>query len=63
MPQPVAPRVDCNAGPAETLPPIPPLVEMDVWAVAVMGIYQREVGKRHAEHQCIAHLRTQGVIQ
>lgn len=62
-PPPAPPRIDCQAGPAALLPPIPPLVEMDVWAAAVIGIYQGEVTKRQAEHACLDQLRDKGVIR
>lgn len=62
-PPPPPPVVDCDAGPAAPLPPIPPLVEMDVWAAAVIGIFQGEVTKRHAEHECMDKLRAKGVIR
>jgi len=62
-PSPAPPRIDCNAGPAATLPPIPPLVEMDVWASAVIGIYTAEVTKRGKEHKCLDDYRAKGVIR
>lgn len=62
-PPPAQPRIDCDAGPAATLPPIPPLVEMDVWAATVMGLYQGEVTKRHSEHACLDDYRAKGVIR
>jgi hypothetical protein len=36
---------------------------MDVWASAVIGIYQGEVTKRQKEHACMAEYRAKGVIQ
>ena len=60
---PTPPRVSCNAGPAATIPPIPPLAEMDEWAVRTMGVFEREVRKRAAEHKCIDDLKARGVLQ
>lgn len=59
---PTPPLVACEAGPAETIPPIPDLWGMDAWAAEVLGIIEREYIKRGAEHACLANLRTQGVI-
>ena len=44
-------------------PPIPPLWEMDQWAVEVMMIFEAEAIKRAAEHACLAKLRAAGVIR
>lgn len=60
---PTPPRVACEAGPAAQIPPIPPLWEMDQWAVEVMMIFEAEVTKRAAEHACLAKLRAAGVIR
>lgn len=36
---------------------------MDVWAAAVIGIYQGEVTKRAGEHACMDDYRRKGVIR
>ena len=57
------PLVQCQAGPASQLPPIPDLAHMDEWAIEAMGIFQSEVERRMAEHACMADLRKRGVIR
>lgn len=60
---PTPPRVDCEAGPSQPLPPVPPLWWMDTWAIEVMGIVEAEYSKRAQEHACIARLKKDGVIR
>lgn len=65
MPPPTQPPpvIDCYAGPLNLLPPIPQLVEMDVWAIAVMGVYADAATKYMAENACLDALRAKGVIR
>lgn len=60
---PPPPRIDCDAGPSPTIPPVPPLAEMDAWAAVVMGVYQVEVTLRTREHKCLNDYRAKGVIR
>lgn len=62
--EPTPPRVNCNAGPASEIPPIPAdPVEEAVWIVRVLGLYEAEVTKRRLEHQCLDELRANNVIR
>lgn len=36
---------------------------MDVWAVAVMGVFADAATKYNAEHECLDALRAKGVIR
>ncbi len=66
------PVVTCDqTQPAALIPPLPPaatpaaqmLQAMDAWALQMIGIYQREVTTRQAEHTCTRKLRGAGVIR
>lgn len=58
------PVVDCEAGPASLIPPLPddPAAEAE-WIVTVLGLYEGEVTKRKAVRQCLADLQAKGVIR
>ena len=60
---PMAPRVSCDAGPAEQIPPVPALAGIAEWAVQVMGLYQSEVTKRAGVRKCLSDMRAAGVIR
>lgn len=60
---PMPPRVACDMPPMATLPPIPALAWMDVWALQVMGLYEGEAAKRAAQGACMTKLRADGVIR
>lgn len=64
--------VSCDqTQPAAVIPRLPPITTppeqmlqaMDAWALQMMGIYQREITTRQAEHTCMRTLRSKGVIQ
>ena len=57
------PRVDCQRTPPAQVPPIPPLSQMDEWALSVMAIVEAERTKWQAEQDCMARLRKDGVIR
>ena len=58
------PRVDCEAGPASLIPPIPARQAQEAeWIVEVLGLYSGEVEKRKAVRQCLQDLRDQGAIR
>ena len=58
------PRVDCSAGPAEKVPPIPVDDEgVAQWIGKMLGLYEGEVSKRVREHGCLDELREKGVIR
>lgn len=57
------PRVDCQRTAPAQIPPIPPLGEMDGWALLVMAIVEAERTKWQAEQDCLASLRAKGVIR
>lgn len=58
------PVVDCEAGPASLIPPLPdnPAAEAE-WIVTVLGLYEGEVVKRKAVRQCLQDLKDKGVIR
>ena len=61
---PTPPAVNCDAGPAALIPPIPedPALEAE-WILAVLGLYEGEVEKRAAVMACLAELKAEGVIR
>lgn len=60
----IPPRVDCDAGPAALISPLPdnPAHEAE-WIAELIGLYAGEVTKRRAEHDCLDALRAKGVIR
>lgn len=62
--EPTPPRVDCEAGPANLIPPIPTDHRAEAeWMAQVMGLYQGEVEKRKQVRECLRDLRRRGVIR
>ena len=58
------PRIDCEAGAASLIPPIPAGQAQEAeWIVEVLGLYAGEVEKRKAVRQCLQDLRDKGVIR
>lgn len=57
------PRVDCQRSPPAQVPPIPPLSQMDEWALSAMAIVEAERAKWQAEQDCMTRLRKGGVIR
>lgn len=57
------PRVDCQRTPPAQVQPIPPLSQMDEWALSVMAIVEAERSKWLAEQDCMVRLRKDGVIR
>lgn len=60
---PMAPRVNCDAGPAAQLPPIPGMEGAAELLLQVMGLYQAEVEKRASMRRCLSDMRSKGVIR
>lgn len=61
---PTPPLVNCDAGPAALIPPIPedPAQEAE-WILTVLGLYEGEIEKRAAVMACLAGLKREGVIR
>ena len=62
--KPTPPRIDCEAGSAALIPPLPATQALEAeWITTVLGLYAGEVTKRKAVRQCLADLRNAGVIR
>jgi hypothetical protein len=60
---PTPPRVACPTPPTQYVPPVPPLAEMDTWAIEVMGQIEADATARVAQENCMTKLRAAGVIR
>jgi hypothetical protein len=54
---------DLLATPMQQLPPVPPLADMDAWALDAMAITEATATEIGAMQACMARLRAKGVIR
>lgn len=60
---PLPPIVQCAPAPMQAIPPIPPLADMDDWALQVLAILEKEATKGQASRTCEQGHRDKGVIR
>ena len=61
---PTPPSVGCDLlADAMLLPPVPPLADMDAWALEAMAITEATATEIGAMQACMARLREKGVIR